>query len=194
MTFKDITLPVIKSFETTTSSSGSSGSSSSAGNNKRAYRISGDREIEAVYADMRIAYEAMVTSELLDLSKKLLEAEDSGDDDTYTSLVSPDCQIICNTPENNIDPTSTSTSTSDFRRLSTMVRPHVRIMGKTALVTYVRLIQEEETTLSGPGNVPTNPSIVKVIGCEDTRIWQLNEMTNGLWNNVHLHRTVLGSS
>ena len=186
MTFKEITLPVIKSFETTTSNS------NSVGNKKRAYRIPGDRDIDTVYADMRIAYEAMVTSELLDLSKKLLEAEDNGDDDTYTSLVSEDCQIICNTPENNIDPTSISTSTaSDFRRLSTMVRPHVRIMGKSALVTYVRLIQEEET--APVDNLPNKPSIVKVIGCEDTRIWQLNEITHD-WNNVHLHRTVLGSS
>ena len=182
---------MIKSFETTSATTGGS----SAGNNKRAYRISGDREIEAVYADMRIAYEAMVTSELLDLSKKLLEAEDSGDDDTYASLVSNDCQIICNTPESNIDPTSSSASTTDFRRLSTMVRPHVRIMGKTALVTYVRLIQEEEMdTQASPSNQPNKQSPVKVIGCEDTRIWQLNEMTNGMWNNVHLHRTLIGSS
>jgi UMP-CMP kinase len=161
VTFNEITLPVIKNFEHVKSSDNDSKKRS-----KKVFRIAGDRDIENVYEDMKIAYESMVVSELLQLSGKLLQAEDDNDTDILNSLVHQNCTVVSSdiTANGNISP---------VMKRSSMVRPHVRMMGKSAIISYIRLLQED----------------LKTTSCEDTRIWQLND--DGLWKNVHFHRVTL---
>ncbi len=60
-------------------------------------------------------------------------------------------------------------------RHTTMASPHVRLMGDTALVAYVRLVQ----SLDAAGHP-------RVSRHEETRIWQRRE---GRWRHVHFHRS-----
>jgi|Transcript_11282 UMP-CMP kinase len=161
VTFNDITLPVIKNFEHVISLDNENNKRS-----KKVSRIAGDRDIEKVYKDMKIAYESMVVSELLQLSEKLLKAEDDNDTDILDSLVHESRTVISS------DIIGDKNSVSLMKR-SSMVRPHVRMMGKSAIISYIRLLQED----------------LKTTSCEDTRIWQLND--DGLWKNVHFHRVNL---
>ena len=64
------------------------------------------------------------------------------------------------------------------RRQTTMVSPHVRIMGDVAIVAYVRLIQRTNSD-----GTPTTQAF------EETRVWQ---RTDGRWRNVHFHRSKPG--
>lgn len=57
---------------------------------------------------------------------------------------------------------------------STMVAPHIRIMGDVAIVAYVRLTQKL---------VDGHP---RTISMEETRVWQRIE---GEWKHVHFHRS-----
>lgn len=59
---------------------------------------------------------------------------------------------------------------------STMASPHVRVMGDTAVVSYVRLTQRVEAD----GSAATFAS-------EETRVWQKQ---NGAWKHVHFHRSI----
>jgi ketosteroid isomerase-like protein len=59
---------------------------------------------------------------------------------------------------------------------STMASPHVRVMGDTAIVSYIRLTQRVEAD----GTPATFAS-------EETRVWQKQ---NGTWKHVHFHRSI----
>lgn len=56
----------------------------------------------------------------------------------------------------------------------TVVAPHVRVMGDTAVVTYVRLTQRQ-----ADGGATT-------AGHQETRVWQRRD---GKWLHVHFHRS-----
>lgn len=58
---------------------------------------------------------------------------------------------------------------------TTMARPHVRVMGNVAIVSYVRLTQR---LIEGK---PVTSSF------EETRVWEKQE--DG-WKHVHFHRSV----
>ena len=148
-TFNEITLPVINNFSKLTENAESAGN---------VYKIAGDRDIEAVYGDMKDAYEEMVIAELLQLNDELLTAENKGDKETYTSLVAVDCTVI----------SKPIIDFSSFKEFKT-VRPHVRVMGKSAIISYARFLNHIEF--------------------EETRVWQLDD--EGMWKNVHLHRVML---
>lgn len=169
ITFNEITLPVIKNFEMTSDATKNDMSSSG---RKGVYRIYGDRDEETVYSDMKLAYEDMVVSELQQLSNELLEAENSGDRDCYDSLVDPKCTIITSAGRSRKDVGESVMNRSDGNE-GNLVKPHVRVMGKSAVVSYTRC------TIAGQVNSM----------CEETRVWQLDE--EGRWKNVHLHRVAL---
>ncbi len=57
-----------------------------------------------------------------------------------------------------------------------MASPHVRIIGDTAIVSYIRLTQRVEAT--------GDP---KTFASEETRVWQKQ---NGAWKHVHFHRSI----
>ena len=57
---------------------------------------------------------------------------------------------------------------------TTMARPHVRLMGNVAVVSYVRLVQKLKD-----GRPVTS-------AFEETRVWEKQE---GAWKHVHFHRS-----
>ena len=89
---------------------------------------------------------------------------------------------------------------SNVVRKSTMIRPHVRVMGKSATICYVRLLQEKSMKKIPPPVTDTDKDSTnitqdsahqyfKVKSYEETRIWQLD--SNGNWRNVYLHKVEL---
>ena len=120
------------------------------------------------------------SSELLNLSKKLLEAIDSGDWSAYTKLCDPTLTAFEPEAEGNL------VEGLDFHKfyfdqpgakvskLSSISSPHIRLMGDAATVTYIRLVQRfADGTHSSSAT-------------EETRIWQRQ---NGQWKHVHFHRS-----
>ena len=121
--------------------------------------------------------------ELLTLSRNLLIAIDSGDWATYESLC--DESITCFEPEAlgqvvaglafhkfYFDLPGSPTKPA---KQSTIASPHVRIIGKCAVVSYVRVVQK----LDGNG-APISTAAM------ETRVWE--KSTNG-WKHVHFHRS-----
>jgi calcium/calmodulin-dependent protein kinase (CaM kinase) II len=119
--------------------------------------------------------------ELLTLNRRLLDAIDGRDWETYCELCDP--TLTCFEPE----AIGHLVSGMPFHRYyfqleggsgpkqSTISSPDVRLMGEVAVVTYVRLIQELDA-----GGAPVTR------GVEETRIWQKQA---GVWKHVHFHRS-----
>jgi calcium/calmodulin-dependent protein kinase (CaM kinase) II len=121
--------------------------------------------------------------ELLNLSRKLLIAIDTGDWQTYVSLC--DESITCFEPEANghliaglpfhkfyFDLPGSPTKPA---KQSTISSPSVRVMGETAVVTYVRVVQKLDAS-----GAPISTAAM------ETRVW--NKTPSG-WMHVHFHRT-----
>ena len=64
------------------------------------------------------------------------------------------------------------------KRKSSVRAPHIRVLGDTAVVAYVRLVQS--TTSDGQHSTTA---------FEETRIWH---KTGDGWKNVHFHRSNVG--
>ena len=69
-------------------------------------------------------------------------------------------------------------SPASGKRKSCVRAPHIRVLGDTAVVAYVRLVQN---TASDGQHSPT--------AFEETRIWHKTEDS---WKNVHFHRSNVG--
>lgn len=122
-------------------------------------------------------------TELLDLSQRLLDAIAAGDWETYQQLCDPTLSAF--EPEArgqlveglDFHHFYFSLGTSDSPRNTTIVAPHVRLIGDdAAVVSYVRLVQR----LDAAGQPQTTR-------CEETRVW---ERTDSVWRHVHFHRSV----
>jgi hypothetical protein len=122
-------------------------------------------------------------AELLELSRKLLISIDTGDWATYASLC--DASITCFEPEAlghlvtglpfhkfYFDLPATATKPA---KQSSIASPHVRVIGDSAVVTYVRVVQKLDSSSS-----PVSTAAM------ETRIWQ---KTSAGWKHVHFHRT-----
>ena len=122
-------------------------------------------------------------TELLDLSRKLLTSIDTGDWATYASLC--DASITCFEPEAlghlveglpfhkfYFDLPATATKPAKH---SSIASPRVRLMGDSAVVTYIRVVQRLESSGS-----PISSAAM------ETRVWQ---KTAAGWKHVHFHRT-----
>jgi UMP-CMP kinase len=170
-TFQGMTMPVVRSFEHGHNDTSPTGAAAAAGT---VYRIAGDRPIETVYREVKRAYEEMVSSELLQLTRDLLKAEDKNDEEACRSFLRPDFSLVAA----SYSQAQVEDAVKVVHKLSSISRPHVRLMGKSAVVSYVRLVQrcDEE-------NRSTTTS------SEETRIWHLDD--NGEWRNVHIHSVVL---
>jgi calcium/calmodulin-dependent protein kinase (CaM kinase) II len=124
--------------------------------------------------------------ELLDLNQQLLDAIAAGDWDTYENLCDP--TISCFEPEARGHLVEGMEfhkfyfdlgAPSQTLKVTTMVAPHVRLMGdEAAVVSYVRLNQR----VSAAGE----PFVSAV---EETRVW---ERIEGEWKHVHFHRSPAG--
>jgi calcium/calmodulin-dependent protein kinase (CaM kinase) II len=125
---------------------------------------------------------ADTTHELLALNKRLLDSIARADWATYDNLCDP--SLTCFEPE----AAGNLVEGMEFHRYyfklgaarepwnTEMTRPHVRVMGDVAVVSYVRLNQR--TSSDG------SPSTRAV---EETRVWQKQ---NGVWKHVHFHRSL----
>jgi len=121
--------------------------------------------------------------QLLDLNHKLLVSIISGDWKAYESLC--DASITCFEPEARGQLVVGMPFHKYFfdlpgapqkpAKVVTMSQPHVRLMGDSAVLSYVRLTQ----SLDDSGV----PHIGRV---EETRIWQ---KIDGHWKHVHFHRS-----
>ena len=120
--------------------------------------------------------------EILELTQRLLMAATSGDWGMYADLCDP--ALTAFEPEavgNLVDGL-------DFHHFyfklgggdhspiqSTIVAPHIRMMGDVAVIAYVRLTQK-----IGDGGRPVT------VAMEETRVWQRQK---GGWKHVHFHRS-----
>jgi calcium/calmodulin-dependent protein kinase (CaM kinase) II len=122
-----------------------------------------------------------VVRELLQLNQRLLDSIARADWATYEQLCDP--SLTAFEPE----AVGQRVEGLPFHRFyfdlggakgpfnTTMCSPHVRLMGETAVVTYVRLNQRLDAA-----GVPVTTST------EETRVWQRQ---NGRWRHVHFHRS-----
>ncbi len=122
-------------------------------------------------------------AELLELSRKLLYSIDTGDWTTYAALC--DSSITCFEPEALGHLVAglpfhkfyfdLPASPAKPAKQSTVASPFVRVMGETAIVTYVRVVQR----LDQAGSPVSSAAM-------ETRVW--NKSSAG-WKHVHFHRT-----
>src|SRR5207253_8909065 len=122
-------------------------------------------------------------AELLALNQRLLDGIARGDWATYQELCDP--TLTAFEPEALGHLVEGLPFHQFYFRLggargeqtTTLSRPHVRLMGDVAVVSYVRLNQR----VDGQGR-PTTAAF------EETRVWQRRE---GRWRHVHFHRSEL---
>ncbi len=122
------------------------------------------------------------TSEILQLSQRLLDSIAASDWATYQELCDP--SLTAFEPEAR----GQLVEGMEFHRFyfqlragqgprhTTMCAPRVRICGDVAVVTYVRLNQRV-----GPDSSPLTDVF------EETRIWHRQD---GRWRHVHFHRSL----
>jgi ketosteroid isomerase-like protein len=125
----------------------------------------------------------LLTAELLELNRRLLDSIARADWQTYQDLCDP--TLTAFEPE----AVGHLVEGMDFHRFyfergpvskhhnTTMSSPHVRVMGDVAVIAYVRLIQR----VTPEGTAVT-------VGSEETRVWQRQA---GQWKHVHFHRSAL---
>jgi len=125
-----------------------------------------------------------VTSNTVEtLTKQLLDAIDNGDLETYRGLCDPSLtafepEALGNLVEGlGFHETYFGSPASGIRK-SSVRTPHIRVLGDTAVVAYVRLVQS--TTSDGQHSTTA---------FEETRVWH---KIDGSWKNVHFHRSNVG--
>jgi len=124
---------------------------------------------------------ASVEKELISLTQRLLDAIAGRKWATYDALTDP--SITCFEPEaphQLIEGPAfhrfyLSQQPPKAGLTTTIVRPHVRICGDTAVVAYVRLIQST-----------ADDGHTSVQAFAETRIWN---RASGTWKQVHFHRS-----
>ena len=126
-----------------------------------------------------------MTSDIVEtLTKQLLDAIDNGDLKAYReycdhSLTAFEPEALGNLVEGLDFHETYFGNPASGKRKSSVRAPHIRVLGDTAVVAYVRLVQS--TASDGQHSTTT---------FEETRIWH---KTEGNWKNVHFHRSNVGS-
>ena len=122
--------------------------------------------------------------QLIGLCQQVLDSIDRKDWDSYSQLCDPTLSafepegrghLIEGMPFHRF---YFEMESSGRPKQSIISSPSVRLMGDTAVVTYVRLTQ----TVEEDGSAPTS-------AYEETRVWQ--KQSEG-WKHVHFHRSVPG--
>ncbi len=125
-----------------------------------------------------------VTSNTVEtLTKQLLDAIDNGDLETYRGLCDPSLtafepEALGNLVEGLGFHETYFGNPATGKRKSSVRAPHIRLLGDTAVVAYVRLVQS--TTSDGQHSTTA---------FEETRVWH---KIDGSWKNVHFHRSNVG--
>ncbi|MGO8753284.1 MAG: DUF4440 domain-containing protein [Thermoguttaceae bacterium] len=121
-------------------------------------------------------------SEVLELTQQFLDSIANADWETYSALCDPSLSAF--------EPESLGhlIEGMDFHRFyfdrggiqgphnTTIASPHVRLLGDTAIVSYVRIVQR----LDAAGHPTTSHS-------QETRVWHRE---NNVWRHVHFHRSI----
>jgi calcium/calmodulin-dependent protein kinase (CaM kinase) II len=125
-----------------------------------------------------------VAAELLQLNQRLLDSIGSADWTTYESLCDPTLsafepegagQFIEGLAFHRFYFEMRAAGASKAKHQTTIANPKVRLLGDTALVTYIRLTQR----VLADGSLGTTSH-------EETRVWHRSE---GQWRMVHFHRS-----
>ncbi len=124
----------------------------------------------------------MPGSEILELTRQLLDSIDQQDWETYTRLCDPTLSAF--EPEAlghlvegmEFHEFYFQMESTGRPKQSTISSPHIRLMGDSAIVTYVRVVQR----IDAEGNAPSS-------AFEETRVWQKQD---GEWRHVHFHRSI----
>ena len=122
-------------------------------------------------------------AELIQLNQKLLESIALGDWAAYQELCDPTLTAIEDESHGQVvEGMAFHRFYFDLggirgRNHTSMVSPHVRVMGDVAVLGYIRLVQR----IGAEGTPVTVTSA-------ETRVWQ---QQNGKWKHVHFHRTKL---
>lgn len=122
-------------------------------------------------------------ADLLQLNQRLLDCIAAGDWLTYQELCDP--SLTAFEPEGcgqfieglAFHHFYFDSNEQHPRHQTTMIRPHVRLMGDVAVVSYVRLNQR-----AAPDGRTYSAAF------EETRVWQRQE---GSWRHVHFHRSAV---
>jgi ketosteroid isomerase-like protein len=123
-------------------------------------------------------------NEILDINERLLESIAAGDWAAYQELCDP--TLTAFEPEARGHLVEGLEFHQFYFELGgatgpynvTVCNPHVRLLGDTAVVSYIRLVQR----LDDAGKPATHCS-------EETRIWHRQD---GRWQHVHFHRSTNG--
>jgi calcium/calmodulin-dependent protein kinase (CaM kinase) II len=121
------------------------------------------------------------TRELLAVNQRLLDAIARADWKTYEELCDPTLTAFEPEAQNQLVEGMPfhkfyfDLGADKNARTTTMASPHVRLMGDTAVVAYVRLVQSLDS--AGSPRVGRH---------EETRVWQKRD---GRWRHVHFHRS-----
>ena len=122
--------------------------------------------------------------ELLRLNQRLLDAIARADWPTYQELCHPSLTAV---ESESLGQCVEGLAFHQFYfafggasapAVTTMTNPHVRLMGDSAVLTYVRLNQRTRDSLPAA-----------TTGVAETRVWQ---RIGGRWRHVHFHRSPLG--
>ena len=124
------------------------------------------------------------SSELLSISRRLLDSIDNQQWDLYADLCDPSLtafepEAVGNLVEGmDFHDFYFKMERSGPAQQSTISSPRVRMMGDVGVVTYIRLVQR----VDDEGTSAT-------VAFEETRVWQRND---GEWKHVHFHRSPAG--
>ncbi|KAM3570210.1 hypothetical protein VYU27_007722 [Nannochloropsis oceanica] len=168
------------------------------------HQIPGQLDRQEVFAKIEAAVDPLIEREIVSLTQTLLNAIAEGDWATYARLCSHD--MTCFEPEAQghliqglkfhkvyFD---NGNALGDVH-VSTISQPSVRVLGKTAVCVYVRLVQS------------VNPvtKLTSSASHEETRVWTLVEggqeggreggkegLTGVGWKCVHFHRSPANAS
>jgi calcium/calmodulin-dependent protein kinase (CaM kinase) II len=125
------------------------------------------------------------TTELLQVNQRLLDSIAGGDWAVYQELCDPTLTAL--EPESHgqvVEGLAFHRFYFDLggirgRHHTTMVSPHVRILGDVAVISYVRLVQRTG-----------NDGAATTAASAETRVWQRKD---GKWRHIHFHRTALAT-
>ena len=147
-------------------------------------RTSGEHLIISIInRQLEYKHRAMTSNTVETLNEQLLYAIDNGDLETYRELCDPSLtafepEALGNLVEGLAFHETYFGSPASSKRKSSVRAPHIRLLGDTAVVAYVRLVQNTTST-----------SQHSTTAFEETRIWH---KTKDGWKNVHFHRSNVG--
>ena len=124
-------------------------------------RVVAEDSISNVYHEMKTVFESVSKQEIIHLTRTLLACVEAGNWELYDMLSSSEVQTSTLAYDGWSNPLPEHTSV--------MTSPHVRFFGKSAVISYSRLIRTAQA--------------VEVV--QETRVWQA---IAGKWKQTHLQR------